>query len=159
MCDVWETRPQAQRRSRFARPWPAFPVVHPTLLQPPIVLLPVPSSAAPVERQDPSACGCLQWPRPRRRPPPRDSRGRPPSEGHGEGCAEVKQWPISSTPCSNAASQIRSPLPFLLRSHLTQLGTTPLYWAQKNRRTAAAALLQADPRVAAALEGAEHEIA
>ena len=36
-----------------------------------------------------------------------------------------------------------------------ETGNTPLYWAQKNRRSATAALLQADPRVASAITSAE----
>ena len=98
---------------------------------------PAPFSPAPAVWLDPRAYGGCLWPRPRRRPPPRDPSGGPAFYGSGEGRAEAAQGP--------ACLPAPSPFPLL------RVGKTPLDTAQSMKKAAAAALLEADPRVAAAL--------
>ena len=71
------------------------PLIFSCLLSPPVF-------------SDPSAFGCLEWPRPCRRPPPCDPFGRPPRKGLlGEGRAEAAQGPacLPHNPPSAAGSQ------------------------------------------------------
>ena len=97
-------------------------------------------SPAPVVWLDSFAYGGFQWPRLRRRPPPRDAGGKPAgSDNSGEGARR-------------GILGVR--LPYPRPSPLLQGSKTPLTYAQSEGRNAAAALLQADPRVAAALAAA-----
>ena len=102
---------------------------------------PPPIVPFPAESLDPSAGGGLQWSRPRRRPPSLDPGRGPAGKGWGgEWSAKTTQGPACL------------PAPRLTR--LLQYGRTALDHAVREGSDAAAALLRADPRVAAALAAA-----